>query len=85
MPSIPGGRSRYRIAFRGESDTLAAAFPDLAPSFEGGNTVLTGAILDRAQLQGILARADSLGFELVSVNPIDPAKTSVYDRKDAES
>jgi hypothetical protein len=72
MPSIPGGRKRYRIAFRGESDVLTAAFPDLTPSFEGGNTVLTGEILDRAQLQGILVRADSLGFELVSVNPVEP-------------
>jgi hypothetical protein len=72
MPSIPGGRTRYRIVFHGESDALAAAFPDLTPSFEGGNTVLTGAIVDRAQMQGILAHADSLGFELVSVNPIEP-------------
>jgi hypothetical protein len=72
MPSIPGGRKRYRIAFRGESDALATAFPDLMSSFEGGNTVLTGEIVDRAQLQGILVRADSLGFELVSVNPIEP-------------
>ena len=36
-----------------------------------GNTVLSGRILDRAELQGILAQADSLGFELVSVNPIE--------------
>jgi hypothetical protein len=34
--------------------------------------VLTGAIVDRSQMQGILVRADSLGFELVSVNPVEP-------------
>jgi hypothetical protein len=84
MPSSPGGRGRYRIVFRGESDALAAAFPGLTPSFEDGNTALTGEILDRAQLQGILVRADSLGFELISVNPVDPAKTPAHDRKDAQ-
>ena len=62
---------RYQIVFRGESDILAAAFPALTHEFEHGNTVLTGTILDHAQLQGLLAQADSLGFELVSLNPIE--------------
>jgi hypothetical protein len=56
--------------FRGESDVLTTVFPDLTATFEEGNTVLTGAIPDRAHLQGLLAQADSIGFELVSVNPI---------------
>jgi hypothetical protein len=62
--------SRYRVVFRGESELLGAAFPDLTLEFEDGNTVLSGTIRDRAQLQGMLARADSLGFELVSVNSV---------------
>jgi hypothetical protein len=70
----------YRVVFRGESDVLAAAFPGLTSEFEGGNTVLSGRILDRSQLQGILAQADSLGFELVSVNPIEAVGDASHDR-----
>ena len=62
MASLPHRPSRYRVVFRGESDVLAAAFPDLTSEFQDGNTVLTGTILDPAHLQGMLAQADSLGF-----------------------
>ena len=60
----------YQVVFRGESDVLASAFPDLTSEFANGNTVLTGPIIDRAHLQGVLTQAESLGFELVSVNPV---------------
>jgi hypothetical protein len=63
---------RVRVVFRGESDVLASAFPELTPEFDDGNTVLVGAVLDQAQLRGIIEGADSLGFDLVSLNPIDP-------------
>jgi hypothetical protein len=76
------GNSLYRIVFRGESNVLAEAFPDLSLEFEDGNTVLTGPIPDRAQLQGLLAQADALGFELVSVNPIgDQRKESKHGNR----
>jgi hypothetical protein len=80
MASPPERHSRFRVVFRGESDVLAGAFPNLTPEFRDGNTVLTGAILDRAQLQGILGRAESLGFELISVNPV----TNATEGRDAD-
>jgi hypothetical protein len=72
MPNTRPLARRYRIVFRGESAVLARAFPDLTPEFVGGDTTLVGTIVDQAQLLGMLERADSLGFELVSLNPIKP-------------
>ena len=72
MPHHDSPARRYRVVFRGASVVLARAFPDLTPEFVGGNTVLVGTIFDQAQLLGMLERADSLGFELISLNPIKP-------------
>ena len=36
-------------------------------------TVLSGPVIDRAVLFGILSRVRDLGLTLISVNPIDPA------------
>jgi hypothetical protein len=36
-----------------------------------GRTVLTGTIVDQAQLLGVIDRIQELGIELVSVNPMD--------------
>ena len=71
MPRARPHDRRFRVVFRGESDVLVSAFPELMPEFEDGNTALVGAILDQAHLWGILERADSLGFELVSLNPLE--------------
>ena len=35
-----------------------------------GTTVLTGSVLDRAQLQGFIERLDELALELVTVEQI---------------
>ena len=72
MPNARPLHRRYRVVFRGESAVLARAFPDLKSEFVGGNTALVGTIFDQTQLLGILERANSLGFELVSLNPITP-------------
>ena len=63
--------------FHGESEALARAFPDLRAEFGEGNTALVGTIRDQSQLLGMLERADSLGFELVSLNPIDSESREV--------
>jgi hypothetical protein len=39
--------------------------------FVDGNTVLTGELVDQAQLQGALRSLTNLSYELVSVNPVD--------------
>lgn len=72
MPIARRGERRYRFVFRGESEVLARAFPRLTAEFVGGDTALMGSVLDQAQLRGIIDQAESLGCDLVSVNPIEP-------------
>jgi len=36
---------------------------------ENGQTVITGAVTDQSHLHGLLERIDSLGLELISVEP----------------
>jgi hypothetical protein len=70
MPTA-GQHRDYEVVFHGESEALARAFPDRRVEFTDGNTSFIGAIRDQAQLFGVLHCADSLGFELGSVNPIE--------------
>jgi len=72
-----GGRQRackkgmgkvYRIVVRYElSERYAAAFEGMQLERRGGNTVLTGEIIDQPHLHGILDRLNGLGLELLSV------------------
>ena len=71
MPKSSLGARRCRIVFRGESDILASAFPDMERDLDEGNTALVGEIVDQAHLQGLIVRAQSLGFELVSLNTVE--------------
>ena len=61
----------YRIVVREElSDRYAVAFEGMEMKARGGQTVLTGEIIDQPQLHGILTRIGSLGLKLVSVETI---------------
>jgi len=61
----------YRIVVRGElDDRFAYLFNGMALQRIGGTTVLTGNVLDRAQLQGFIERLDELALELVTVERI---------------
>jgi hypothetical protein len=61
----------YRIVVREElSDRYAVAFEGMEMKARGGQTVLTGEIIDQPQLHGILTRIGSLGLKLVSVEAI---------------
>jgi hypothetical protein len=77
--SLPHGQ-RYRFVFRGESELLASTFPEFTREFEGANTALVGTIVDQAHLLGLVDRADSLGFVLLSVNPLGPSEARDEDR-----
>lgn len=59
----------YEIRFRGHLDRRRAQmFEGLEMVQEpGGDTVLTGPVLDQAALHGILARIRDLGVPLLSV------------------
>jgi hypothetical protein len=61
----------YRIVVHEElSDRYAVAFEGMEMKARGGQTVLTGEIIDQPQLHGILTRIGSLGLKLVSVEAI---------------
>lgn len=65
-------RRTYRIVIRGElSDRFEAAFDDMSLERREGNTVLVGDIVDQAHLHGLIEQIQALGFELLSVNPVE--------------
>ena len=60
----------YELVLRGEiGDRFAPVFEDMHLERIEGRTVLTGEMLDQAQLLGVIERIQELGLELVSVNP----------------
>jgi hypothetical protein len=65
---------RYRIRVRGRlGPTMRSAFPALRARVSGGDTVLTGALPDRAALYGVLTQLEALGLELLEVRRLPPA------------
>ena len=63
---------RYQIVVVGElSSRFAAAFEGMTVSCAGGQTAITGTVVDQAQLHGLLDRVGELGLELVSVNAVE--------------
>ena len=67
-----GSRARrggcYRLVVRGElDDRFAYLFNGLDLERINGTTVLSGRVLDQAQLHGYIARVEELGLELVSI------------------
>jgi hypothetical protein len=61
--------TNYRIVVRGElSQRYSTAFEGMAMEAEGGQTAITGPVVDQAHLHGLLDRVRDLGLELVSVN-----------------
>jgi hypothetical protein len=58
----------YRIVVRGEFHSrLGHLFAPMQAERGGGDTVLTGYVIDQAQLHGLIQRIEELGLELVSV------------------
>jgi hypothetical protein len=76
----------YRIVVRSElSDTYAVAFEGMEMETQGGDTVLTGRIIDQPQLYGILDRINGLGLELLSVEALpDYAHTGHEGKREQE-
>ena len=61
----------YRIVMRKVlSDRYAVAFEGMEMETRDGDTILTGKIIDQPHLFGILARINSLGLELLSVQAL---------------
>ena len=52
---------------------ICSAFCGLRARADGGDTVLTGPLPDRAALYGVLAQIEALGLELLEVRRLPPA------------
>jgi hypothetical protein len=67
----------YAIRIRGQlGATALSAFPAMTSERQGGETVLTGLLEDRAALFGVIAQIEALGLELLEVRPIAARPTS---------
>ena len=63
---MESARSTYRIVVRGRRrDRLGSAFEP-----QDGTTALVGVISDQSHLFGLLERVQSLGLELLRVEPV---------------
>jgi hypothetical protein len=63
--------AEYRFVVRGEVDPrFAYLFNGLQLEPDAGTTVVSGRVIDQAQLHGYIARIEELGLELLSVEQI---------------
>jgi hypothetical protein len=72
----------YQIRITGRLDPRWADwFEGLTITFDGGDTLITGPVVDQAALQGLLKRVRDLGMPLVSVNPVEPGPPTLGKRQ----
>ena len=76
----------YRIVVRSElGERYAVAFEGMEMETKGGDTVLTGKIIDQPHLYGIIDRINGLGLELLSVQALpEDAHPSAEGNRDPE-
>jgi hypothetical protein len=62
----------YQIRITGQLDARWADwFEGLMITLDGGDTLITGTVVDQAALHGLLKRVRDLGMTLVSVSPVE--------------
>ena len=62
----------YQIRNTGQlGSRWADWFEGLTITLEGGDTLITGSVVDQAALYGLLKRVRDLGMPLVSVSPVE--------------
>jgi hypothetical protein len=63
----------YQIRITGRLDPRWEEwFDGLTITLDGGDTLITGPVVDQAALHGLLKRVRDLGMPLVSVSPVEP-------------
>jgi hypothetical protein len=63
--------ARYRLIVRGELDErFAYLFSGMEMERTQGTTILTGPVIDQAQLHGFIERIEELRLELLSVEQL---------------
>ena len=67
------GPTDFRIKLKGRlEDNWSDWFDQMAISFEGGETILSGPVADQAALYGLLIRIRDLNLTLLSVERLEP-------------
>lgn len=69
MTTVSGVGYEIRVSGR-LSDTVTDAFEDFTASVKPAETVMRGEVRDQSELQGVLARLQSLGLELIEVRQL---------------
>jgi hypothetical protein len=70
----------YEIRVRGHlGATMLRAFPDLQAETQGRDTLLRGAVADRAALHGVLAQIEALGLDLIELRRLLPVVRTHHD------
>jgi hypothetical protein len=63
----------YAIRIKGRlGPTALSAFPTMVCETKDGMTLLTGPVVDRSALFGVLAQIEALGLELLEVRQMRP-------------
>jgi hypothetical protein len=66
--------ARYRLVVRGElDDRFAYLFNGMHMERAEGTTVISGEVIDQAQLHGYIERIEELGLELLAVEQMSDA------------
>jgi hypothetical protein len=74
----------YQIRITGQlSSRWADWFEGLTITLDGGDTLITGPVVDQAALHGLLKRVRDLGMPLVSVSPAEPGPPTTLGTGDA--
>jgi hypothetical protein len=61
----------YTIRIRGRlGATALSAFPSMVSELKGSETVLTGLLLDRSAVFGVVAQIEALGLDLLELRQI---------------
>jgi len=64
-------QQNYEIRVRGRlGGTFRTAFPSLRARTQGNDTVLSGSLVDRAALYGVLAIIETLGLKLIGLQQV---------------
>ena len=67
-----GGSGEYRLIVRGELDQrFAQLFEPMRFEWADGTTVISGPVVDQAQLHGFIERIGEMGLDLLFVEQID--------------
>jgi hypothetical protein len=74
----PSQPMAYQIRLRGHlGSEWTGWFGGMTITLEdNGDTLLTGPVVDQAALHGLLKKVRDLGMPLVSVNPVEPGRST---------